>query len=211
VEARSLWYVGAALEGSVLRSRSLTPLLVVGVAALIAGCGGGTQAEDEPAGTYQVEITRAEFPKRQHIGAKEEFALTVRNTGDQAVPVVSVSVDGFVSPSAQTGLSDRSRPVWVVDDGPLGGDSAYVETWTLGRLDRGASRTFTWRVVPVVAGDRTVRYRVSAGLHGEAKATLADDAAPEGTIDVSVAQAPATTRVDPESGDVLRSGEAPEK
>jgi hypothetical protein len=199
------------LEESLLRCRSLTPLLVAGAAALVAGCGGGTQAEDEPAGTYQVEITRAEFPKRQHIGGKAEFVLTVRNTGDQAVPDVSATVDGFVSPGTQTGLSDRSRPVWVVDDGPLGGDSAYVQTWTLGRLKPGASKTFTWRVVPVVAGDRTVRYRVNAGLHGEAKATLANDAAPEGTIDVSVAEAPAATRVDPQTGDVLRAGEAPEK
>src|SRR4029450_11557481 len=105
MDARPLWYVGAALEGARLRCRSLAPLLVAAAAALLGGCGGGTQAEDEPAGTYKVEITRAEFPKRQHIGAKQEFVLTVHNTGDQAVPDVSVSVDGFVSPSAQTGVS----------------------------------------------------------------------------------------------------------
>jgi hypothetical protein len=188
------------------------PLLAVAGAALVAGCGGGeTQADDESAGTYQVDITRAEFPKRQHIGAEQEFLITVRNSGQEVIPNVSVSVDGFASPTEQPNVSDRSRPVWVVDDGPRGGDSAYVGTWTLGRLKAGASRTFTWRVVPVVAGERTVRYRVNAGLHGKAKATLADDAAPEGTIDVSVAEAPTAARVDPETGDVVRPGEAPEK
>jgi hypothetical protein len=200
------------VEGSLpLRSCRPALLLAVAAAALIAGCGDGTQADDEAAGTYQVDITRADFPKRQRLGAREKFVLTVRNTGDQAVPDVSVSVDSFVSPSTMAGLSDRSRPVWVVDTGPLGGDSAYVGTWTLGRLAPRASRTFTWRVVPVVPGERTIRYRVNAGLHGKAKATLTDDAAPEGTIDVSVAEAPAATRVDPETGDVLREGEAPEK
>jgi hypothetical protein len=195
----------------VLRSRRLAPLLAVVGAALVAGCGGGTQADDESAGTYQVDITRAEFPKRQHLGAKEQFVMTVRNTGRQAVPNVSVSVSGFTSATEQTNVSDRSRPVWIVDHGPLGGDSAYIGTWTLGRLKAGAERTFTWRVVPVVAGERTVRYRVNAGLHGEAKATLAGDAAPEGTIDVRVAEEPTAARVDPETGEVVRPGEAPEK
>jgi len=200
------------VEGSLLpRSRLLAPLLVAAAAALIGACGGGTQAEDEAAGTYEVDITRAEFVESQHVGAAEDFVITVRNAGDKAVPNVSVSVDGFTSASEQVGVADRSRPVWIVDEGPRGGDSAYVSTWTLGRLGAGASRTFRWRVTPVVAGDRTVRYRVNAGLHGEAKATLAGDAAPEGTVDVSVAEAPAATRVDPETGDVLREGEPAEK
>jgi len=193
------------------RSRLLAPLLAVAGAALVAGCGGGTQAEDEAAGSYEVDITRAEFAERQHIGAPEEFVLTVRNAGDEAVPNVSVSVEGFTTQTEQADVSDRSRPLWIVDEGPHGGDSAYVGTWTLGRLARGATRTFRWQVTPMVAGDRTVRYRVNAGLHGEARATLAGGAAPEGTVDVSVAEAPAVSRVDPESGDVLREGEPAEK
>ena len=124
------------------RSRLLAPLLAVAGAALIAGCGGDSQAEDEAAGTYRVDITRAEFAERQHLGAPEDFVITVRNAGDEAVPNVSVSVDGFSSPTEQAGVSDRARPVWIVDEGPRGGDSAYVGTWTLGRLAPGASRTF---------------------------------------------------------------------
>ena len=146
-----------------LRSRRLAPLLAVAGAALVAGCGGGTQADDESARTYQVDITGVEFPERQHLGAREQFVMTVRNTGRQAVPNVSVSVTGFTTATRQANVSDRSRPVWIVDHGPLGGDSAYIGTWTLGRLKAGAERTFTWRVVPVVAGERTVRYRVNAG------------------------------------------------
>ena len=186
------------------RSRLLAPLLAVAGAALIAGCGGDSQAEDEAAGTYEVDITRAEF-REQHLGAPEDFVITVRNAGDKAVPNVSVSVDGFSSPTEQAGVSDRARPVWIVDEGPRGGDSAYV-----GGLDArppapGASRT-------PLAGDADGGRRPHRALprerrhHGEAKATLAGDAAPEGTVEVSVAEAPAVTRVDPETGDVLREG-----
>jgi hypothetical protein len=200
------------VEGSLLpRSRLLAPLLALAGAALIAGCGGETQAEDEPTGTFEVDITRAEFAERQHIGAPEDFVITVRNAGQEAVPNVSVSVDGFTTQTEMAGVSDRTRPLWIVDEPPHGGDSAYVGTWTLGRLAPGASRTFRWKVTPMVAGERTVRYRVNAGLHGEAEATLAGGAAPEGTVDVSVAEAPAVTRVDPETGDVLREGEPPER
>jgi hypothetical protein len=191
--------------------RLLAPLLAVAGTALIAGCGSETQAESEAAGTFEVDITRAEFAERQHLGAQEDFVITVRNAGQEAVPNVSVSVDGFTTQTEQPGVSDRTRPLWIVDEGPHGGDSAYVGTWTLGRLAPGASRTFRWRVTPMVAGERTVRYRVNAGLHGEAEATLAGGAAPEGTVDVSVAEAPAVTRVDPESGDVLRQGEPAEE
>jgi hypothetical protein len=186
------------------------PLLAVACTAVAAGCGGGTQADDEPSGTFQVDITRAAFPKQQHIGAKTEMVIGVRNSGRETIPNVSVSVDGFVYASEAADVSDRSRPVWIVDDGPVGADTAYVGTWALGKLKAGASRTFTWRVTPVVAGNRAVRYRVNAGLHGEAKATLTGDAAPEGTIDVSVAHAPTAARVDPQTGKVLRPGETPE-
>ncbi len=66
-------------------------------------------------------------------------------------------------------LSDPERPVWVVDEGPQGGDSAATNTWSLGRLEAGATKTFRWKVTAVQPGSYTIKYRVSPGLNGKAK------------------------------------------
>src|SRR3954449_882614 len=87
-------------------------------------------------------------------------------------------------------LSDNGRPVWIVDEGPggggcpgaapggrvgigdegpSGGDSAATNTWALGRLAPGQTRTFTWKVTAVQPGSYTLRYRISPGLAGKAK------------------------------------------
>jgi hypothetical protein len=184
----------------------LAPLLA-GLALAAAGCGGGERLDaDEPSGTFQVDIVSATFPRRQHLGQQEEFKMAVRNTGDEAVPNLSVTVDGFSSRTDDPELGDPSRPLWIVDEGPRGGDTAYVNTWSLGRLPAGAMRTLTWKVTSIQPGEHPVRYRVAAGLNGKAKATLAGNAAPEGSIPVTVATAPSQTRVDPETGNVIREG-----
>jgi hypothetical protein len=207
LQGTSLWYVAAAVEGR----RPTTGVLaaIIAAAALGAvGCGGdGRQDENEPSGTYRVDIVSADFPRRQHLGQQEELRIAVRNTGNEAVPNLSVTVDGFAARSDLADVADASRPLWIVDDAPRGGDTAYVNTWALGRLPAGATRTFTWKVTSIQSGEHPVRYRVNAGLHGKAKATLADNAAPEGMIRVNVATAPSQTRVDPETGDVIRENE----
>jgi hypothetical protein len=181
--------------------------ILAAVALAVGGCGGDDRQDaGERSGTYEVDIVSADFPRRQHLGQQEELRIAVRNTGDEAVPDLSVTVDGFAARTDLADVGDASRPLWIVDDAPRGGDTAYVNTWALGRLPPGATRTFTWKVTSIQAGEHPVRYRVSAGLHGKAKATLADDSAPEGTIRVTVASAPAQTRVDPETGKVIQEG-----
>ena len=59
----------------------------------------------------------------------------------------------FSRRSEQAGLADPNRPVWIVDDGPRGGETAYTNTWALGRVAPGQTKTFEWRVTPVEAGD----------------------------------------------------------
>ena len=61
---------------------------------------------------------------------------------------------------------------------PGGGETAYVNTWALGPLDAGSTRTFVWQVVPVKAGLHTVHYTVAAGLAGKANAAPARRRAP---------------------------------
>jgi hypothetical protein len=183
-------------------------VILAAAALAVAGCGGDDRQDaGERSATYDVDIVSADFPRRQHLGEQEELRIAVRNTGREALPNVSVTVDGFAARSDLADVADASRPLWIVDDGPRGGDTAYFNTWALGRLPAGATRTFTWKVTSIQAGEHPIRYRVSAGLHGKAKARLPDDAAPEGTIRVVVAQAPSQTRVDPATGDVIREGE----
>jgi hypothetical protein len=203
-----LWYVPAAVEGSTLFACRLAPI-VAGLAALaVTGCGGGTRQDaDEPSGTFQVDVVNASFPKKQHLAKPERFVIAVRNSGDRAIPNVAVTVSSFAARSEQAGLADPDRAVWVIDSSPRGGDTAYVNTWALGRLAPGQTRRFVWRVTAVQAGTHTVKWQVAAGLNGKAKATLAGNRAPAGSMTVDVSDKPAQAHVDPKTGKVVRNDE----
>jgi hypothetical protein len=149
---------------------------------------------------------RASFPARQHLAQSERFVISVRNTGARAVPDLAVTLDSFASRSQEAGVADASRAVWVIDDGPRGGDTAYTDTWALGRLAPGQTRRFVWKVTAVQAGTHTVKWQVAAGLNGRAKAVLAGNRAPSGSITVDVSDQPARSRVDPDTGRVVRQG-----
>jgi hypothetical protein len=206
VERRGLWYVARAVVGCTqLACRVLAPC--VAVAALAAsGCGGGTRQDaDEPSGMFRVDVVRASFPTKQRLATSQRFVITVRNADTKALPNVAVTVDSFAARSEQAGLADPSRAVWIVDDGPRGGDTAYTNTWALGRLAPGQMRQFVWRVTAVQAGTHTVKWQVAAGLNGKARATLAGNRAPAGSFTVDVSSQPAQSHVDPKSGRVVRS------
>jgi hypothetical protein len=187
--------------------RVVVPCAVV--AALAAsGCGGGTRQDaDEPSGSFRVDVVRASFPTKQRLAKPERLVIAVRNTGTKAVPNLAVTVSSFAARSEQAGLADPERAVWIIDDGPRGGDTAYTNTWALGRLAPGQTRRFVWRVTAVQPGTHTVKWQVAAGLNGKAKATLADNSAPAGSFTVDVSGKPSQARVDPETGKVVRDGE----
>jgi hypothetical protein len=178
----------------------------MGAALVAAGCGGERQDAAEPSGTFEVAVVRASFPAKQHLAKAERFVIAVRNTGTRAVPDLAVTVDSFASRSQQPGVADASRAVWIIDDGPPGGDTAYTNTWALGRLAPGQTRRFVWRVTAVQAGTHTVKWQLAAGLNGKAKAVLAGNRAPSGSITVDVSDRPAQARVDPQTGKVVREG-----
>lgn len=199
-------------------TRGVAAALLAATTLTAAGCGGGErQDENEKAGTYDVSIVDASFPLKQTLADQSEMQITVRNTGDQTIPVVAVTlgetgpdgqVKGLTQRSTQSGLADPTRPVWIVDEGPRGGDTAYVGTWALGALPAGQTRTFTWKLTAVSAGAHTVKYTVAAGLDGKAKAQLASGGTPGGTFDVRVSGKPAASRVDPDTGKVIRGGDS---
>lgn len=186
---------------------NLRRVVVLGASALlIGGCGGDEERQDadEPRGTFEVEISDAQFATRQRLARQEEFVLSVRNSGSQRVPNVAATVDGFTARSSQPGLSDPERPVWIVDEGPEGGGTAYTNTWALGPIEPGATKTFRWKLTPVRAGSHTVRYKVAAGLDGRARAVAATGGEPLGTIQVRVSDNPPKSRVNPRTGEVER-------
>jgi hypothetical protein len=181
----------------------------LGLSLGLAACGGGERQDaDEDAGTYKVEVLNAAFPKDQHLAKQATMRITVRNADSKALPNVAVTVRGFYKPSEQPGLADPERPVWIVDEGPKGGDTAYVGTWSFSDLPPGESKTFEWKVTPVKPGLQTTTYRVAAGLDGKAKAELESGGVPEGSFKVNVDGKPAETIVD-DDGNVVRVGEEP--
>jgi hypothetical protein len=175
------------------------------VALGVAGCGGGDrQDKNEPSGEFPVRVVDATFPSTQHIAAQAPMRITVRNTGTKDIPNVAVTVRGFSYRDTQPGLADPTKPIWIVDHGPKGGDTAYVGTWALGRLGPGRSRTFEWRVTPIKAGHYNVSYEIAAGLDGKAKARTRDGGRAAGNFRVDVSGKPADARVDPATGEVVR-------
>lgn len=182
-----------------------------------AGCGGGAhQDAGEAGGTFQVKLVHASFSKGQAVARPATMELQVRNTGSRTMPNVAVTVDSFNYTSNAPELAANKRPVWAIEQGPGaiakapvetqevstpgGGQTAYLNTWALGRLAPGKTASFTWKVVPVKPGTHTVRFAVAAGLAGRAKARLASGGIAHGQFTVDIAGAPPTKHVNPSNG-----------
>jgi hypothetical protein len=186
-------------------------------AVLVAGCGSGPRQDaGEPSGSYKLEVTAARFPGSQSIAQTALMVVRVRNTDSKAAPNVAVTVEtdpekagdgtaAFGQRVDDSRLADPERPVWIVNEGPKGGDSVATNTWALGRLGAGETKTFIWKVTAVQAGDYTIRYRISPGLTGKAK--LASGRRTDGLFKVRIDDKPVPARVDA-NGNVVR-GEAP--
>jgi len=153
--------------------------LLILVAVLAAGCGGGARQDaDEPRGEFKVEIVSASFPKSQHIAQPVQLKVRVRNADDRTLHNVAVTVEtkasegnaaiAFGLRSTDPALADSGRPVWVLNEGPAGGDVANVNTWSAGTLGPGESKVLVWKLVASRAGRYSIGYRVSPGLTGRA-------------------------------------------
>src|SRR5262245_43690472 len=178
------------------------------------GCGGGPRQDaDEPSGDFKVEVVNASFPRVQHIAQTVLLRLRVRNADTRALPVAvtietaapnrAVAASSFGQGSLDTALADSNRPVWVLDRGPRGGDTAVTNTWLAGPLKPGESRLMTWRLVAAKAGTYTVSYRISPGLTG--KGRPASVARSGGRFRVMIADEPVPARIGP-GGTVIRGG-----
>jgi hypothetical protein len=206
-ERRAPCYVRAAVLGrGGIIGGGLAATLVVIAAALVGGCGGGGERQDagDSSATYRVRVSDPSFPARQGLAEEAELRMTVRNLDDRTIPNLAATIgmagDGtqaaaFGSLSKDSGLSSRSRPVWVVDDGPLSGDTAYANTWALGPLAPGDERTFVWRVTAVEPGRYVVTYRLAGSLTGGARLETPDGRVPRGRFAATISGRPRGLRV----------------
>ncbi len=202
-------------------ARSVTALrlngLLLAALAAVCGCGGGeAQDVNEPEGTFRVEVAEASFPERQSIAEASTMRIRVRNPDDRTLPNVAVTVEtkganpgagpvSFAQSRGDSRLADPNRPVWVLDEEPKGGTSAYANTWSLGPLKSGQTKTFEWTLTAVEPGTYSIGYRVAPGLDG--KARLASGSKARGTFEVTIADEPIPARVD-DDGNVVRGEQA---
>jgi hypothetical protein len=173
------------------------------VAVLLAACGGESSSDsNERAGTYQLEVVDASFPGEQRLGQTSLLTLGVRNTGDETIPTVTVTIgvggkDGadaslpFAIHDAQAGLAQADRPVWVLSERyprfagssqTAGAATSNKKTFALGPLKPGATVTAVWKLSAVRAGEWTLVYRVGAGLGTQVKAETPSGGEPGGTF-----------------------------
>jgi hypothetical protein len=189
------------------------------IAALVAlsGCGGAeSQDANEPEGSFRLEVADASFPAEQGIAEQTTMRIRVRNPERRTVPNVAVTVEtkgasaddgvtAFGQKSKDARLADASRPIWILDQEPVGGTSAYANTWSLGALEGGETKTFEWKLTAVEPGSYTLDYRVAPGLDGNARLAAGSEA--RGSFAVVVRDDPVPARVN-SKGEVVRGEEA---
>jgi len=190
----------------------------IGLAALtaaaslgVAACGGGSPDAPGKEGVFRVSVPVASFPARQDVSHTAVMRIDVRNDGDRDIGDVAVTIlakgQGTSAPAFQThnpqkGLAQHFNPVWIVDRDPALGRTSYSNTWALGRLPAGATKSFVWRVTPVAPGRHVVTYRVAPGLGNQGVARLQDGGAAKGTFAVRISDRSPKQIVNPESGRV---------
>lgn len=194
------------------------------MAMLLVACGGGgeDQFSNEPAGDYPVEIVAAKFPARQRLDQTVQLKLGVRNKGKKAIPALAVTITvegkegvGSAQPFAirdpQPGLSIPYRPVWLLDEGypkvagtsgPGGATTSNQKTFDFGELKPGDARIAIWKLSAVQAGSYKLRYRLNAGLSGEANAVSTSGGPAIGTFAVQITAEPEQTRIN-ENGQIV--------
>jgi hypothetical protein len=175
----------------------------VALAAAVAGCGGSEGDADAATGAYEVTAD-ASFPAHQGLAQQSTMKVNVRNRGDRTIPNVSVTLEtagqgtqsaAFATVTDQPGVASRSRPAWIVDRGPVGGEIASANTWSLGPLAPDRAATFQWDVTSIRSGDYRLRWRVDPGFSSDATAVDAHGRPARGTVDVDVTSTPAQARV----------------
>jgi hypothetical protein len=204
------------------RTHLWSALALAGVLVL-PGCGGESQDENEVSGDFPIEVVSAGFPSDQKLAKSSDLTITLRNAGDETVPNLGVTVTGFdYRKTDDPSLADPDRPVFAVNGVPVeiggfpeaetatprGCATAYDDTWACGPLRPGQERTMRWSVTAVRAGPYKIDWSVNAGLHGNAKAVLAEggNQVPGGTFTGTISDEAPEVRIS-DDGRTVVSGD----
>jgi hypothetical protein len=198
---------------------ALAGLCAIATIALV-GCGGGDrQDKNEPSGQFNVDVTEASFPPDQKLAKQSDIVIAVKNTGNETVPNITVTLNGLDYRLKDKSVADPARPQFVIngvpknigsfaeskDAAPEGGETAYVNTWALGPLAPGKERTFRWTVTAVKGGPYKLTYEVAGGLNGKAKAVNASGQTPRGLFSGTVDDTPPQTKVSDDGVTVIET------
>jgi hypothetical protein len=224
------------LGGNHVQSRrSRRQVLVAALAAALLGasvsaCGDeeSSSGANETAGSYQVKIVTAEFPSKQRLGETALLRLGVKNTGDKALPSLTVTISvggeegrnsalpfGYRDPSPE--IAQPDRPVWALSAGyPKvngssergGAETASPKTFAFGPLKAGAMTEAVWKLSAVRTGDYEIHYRIGGGLGGAAKAEASPGTQAGGSFTTKVTEVPPDTVVT-DSGEVVPAPKDP--
>ena len=184
------WYVSLSLERRVTFRAGVVAGTLVALCLAVAACGSDGQDENEPEGTYKVDVISASFPGRQRLAQESTLKIVVQNKDSRTIPNLGVTVDGFYQRREDASLADPNRPIWIVNEAPFDSASALTNTWTTGPLSAGAKRTLEWKVSALRAGTYNPRYRVNAGLDGKAQAESFDGGPATGSFTVRISREP---------------------
>lgn len=193
-------------------------VLLPSIALGLSACGDEAESQDadEPTGDFPVEVTTAKFPTSQRLAETSDLVLGVENTGDEALPELAFTIetnDGEANGSFNilldgSTLANPNRPVWILENKyprPVGtppppglgpGFRAQTNTWGFDSLEPGETEDIVWRLTPVNPGTYTLRYRVEAGLDGNAQAVTADGGEVKGEFVVTITDKPPKATVD---------------
>lgn len=179
---------------------------------LLSGCGVmPKQSEDEPTGTYKVDVVDQSFPRRHKLAKRSTMEIAVKNADSRAIPNINVALDDIVVPGEafrDDFNTDPEEPQFVVNRFPHGGQTAYVGTFALGPLNPGQTKIFRFDMTALQPGAFNVGWQVQGGLDGKAKAVQADGSGPvKGRFAGFVKQDAPPARVSAADGEsIVRSG-----
>jgi len=196
------------------------------IALGLAACGDDSSSDAErdqgARGPYEAKVVTADFPTKQRLGETTQLRIGVRNTGDETIPdlTVTVSIGGrggrgssipFAIRSAEPGLAQPDRPVWVLSEKypkrsgsteTAGAEGASRKTFAFGPLKPGATTEAVWQLTASRTGTYDLLYEIGAGLSAEAKLKTAGEVEPGGSFTVRIGSATPQTIVT-DSGEVV--------
>ncbi len=98
----------------------------------MSACGGGQRQDaSEPSGKFPVSVDRATFPSTQRLAQHTHLVITVRNSGNKAIPDVAVTICNvtcaYPAPKGEGSSAGRSPPI------------STSRTWPIRRVRCGSS------------------------------------------------------------------------